>query len=188
MAVHQVCEGGAEALTASSNIAMTTAGAVYSVPGSDLKLLPAVMTDGGGQVIGSSDLGDGTSAVLAMQVGPQVGTLYHEQPTARTASGNAGGLTSNPATAAMQGLFLGVNVTAVSGTSPSLTVSIQQQDANGVWQTIASTPALSAVGTAGVSAGVGTSNPAMLNGGPYQLAWTISSGGSFTFQMSLQGR
>lgn len=167
---------------------MTPAGAVYSVPGSSLRLLPAVMTDGGGQIIGSSDLGNGTSAVLAMQVGPLVDSIYREQPTARTASGNGGGLTSNPSIASMQGLFLGVNITAVSGTSPSLVVSIQQQDANGVWQTIASTPALSAVGTAQASVGVGTSNPVMLNGGPYQIAWQISAGASFTFQTSLQGR
>ena len=164
---------------------MTASGAVYSVPSSDLELLPAVMTDRAGNLIGSVDQGDGTSAVLATQIGAPVETVYSEAAQVRTASGYIDQLKSGPQVAGMQGMFLGVNVTAASGT---LTVSLQQQDANLQWHTIASTAQISAVGTFNVSAGVSTANPAMLNGGPYRLAWTIGSGGSFTFQMSLQGR
>lgn len=179
-----MCEGDA---VSNSDIQMTPQGALYGVPGSTqgLKLLPAVMTDGEANLIGSVDQGNGFSAVLATQIGGPVSPVYSEQPTARAASGNSGGLTSNPIIEGMQGLFLGVNVTALSGSS--LVVSLQQLDANGVWQTIASTATITATGTANTSAGAGTANPTMLNGGPYRLAWAIT-GPSVTFQMALQGR
>lgn len=170
-----------------SNLTATPTGTVYDVPGFPTKpLLPAVMVDRGGNPIGSVDQGNGTAAVLATQIGGPVSTLYSENPATRTADGNAGGLTSTPATQAMMGLFLGVNVTTVN-TAGTLVVSLQQQDANLAWQTIASTPGITAVGTANLSVGSGQNVSAMLNGGPYRLAWTLG-GGSFTFQLSLQGR
>lgn len=171
-----------------SLIRMTAAGALYYVPSSDLQLLPAVMTDGSGNLIGSVDQGNGTAAVLATQIGGPVVTVYSEAATARTASGYVDSLKSGPQVSGIQEAFLGVNVTAVTGTSPTLTVSLEAQDANGQWQTVASTPQITQAGTVALSAGTGTQNPTMLNGGPYRLAWTLSAGASFTFQMSLQGR
>ena len=170
-----------------ANIQMTPGGALYFVPGvSGLKLLPAVMTDGDGNLIGSVDQANGTAAVLATQIGGPVQIVYSEPLTVRSSSGYVDTLKSGPAVSGAQEMFLGVNVSAASG---SLVVTLQQQDANGVWQVAASTPAITQTGTVALSIGTGTQNPTMLNGGPYRLVWAISGASpSFTFQMSLQGR
>jgi hypothetical protein len=63
--------------------------------------------------------------------------------TVQTASGNVGGVgSSNYGT-----LRLTLNVTAASGTTPSLTVNVQTSQDNATWSTIASFPAATAVGT-----------------------------------------
>jgi hypothetical protein len=184
--VHEVREGRRPKVDA--NIVTAPNGeSVLLVPGfPDKPLLPAVMVDNGGNPIGAVSQGNGTSAVLAVQLGAPVQLLYSEPPVTRTSDGNAGGLTSNPETQAMTGLFLGVNVTGVT-TPGTLIVSLQQQDANGIWQTIGVTNGITAVGAACLSVGGSFTSPAMLNGGPYRIAWTLG-GGTFTFQLSLQGR
>ena len=172
-------------------IVMTQQGAVYIVPGAgDIRLLPAVMTDGNGNIIGSVDQNNGTAAVLATEIGGPVVTLYQEPPTARTADGNTGGLPFNPQVTGMLALFLGVNVTdGTPGTT--LTAYIEQQDANGIWQTIATAPTISSVGASNMSVGMGGTSSAMLNGGPYRVGWHLGGTAtqpSATFQISLQGR
>ena len=177
-------------MVANPNLAMTPSGPIYSVPGtSGLKVPAAIMTDGSGNVMGSVDQNNGFAAILATEIGGPVQTLHSEPPTTRTASGDTGGLTSNPQISGMLALFLGVNVTGgVSGTT--LTAHIQQQDANGIWQTIATAPTITGVGAANMSVGVGGQAPAMLNGGPYRVAWDLGgvASPSATFQLSLQGR
>ena len=172
----------------SANIVATQNGsALYVVPGfSEKPMIPAVMVDGAGHPIGSVDRNDGTAAVMAVQLGAPVQLLYSEAATTRTADGNVGSLTSTPSTQAITGLFLAVNMTTVN-TPGDLIVTLEQQDGNGAWQPIGSTTGLTAVGKASLSVGSGFSVPAMLNGGPYRISWTLG-GGSFTFQLSLQGR
>lgn len=178
-------------MSRNSNIQMTQQGAEYLVPGQTdgLRLLPAVMIDGNGNVIGSIDQNNGFAAILATEIGGPVAEVYKEPPTQRTSSGNTGGLPLNPQVAGVLGMFLGINVTAVSGTSPVMTVSLEQQDANGIWQIVATTGQITAVGALNLSVGSCTQNSAMLNGGPYRVSWIIAgTTPSFTFQLSLQGR
>lgn len=111
--------------------------------------------------------------------------VFSEAATARTATGNTAGTDILPegCSAAM----LSVNVTAVSGTSPTLTVQFQQQDANGVWVTLGATSSLNSVTTAVVVMIPPTVFVA--GGGVYRIRWVI--GGttpSFTVQFSVQVR
>lgn len=115
-------------------------------------------------------------------------TMYTEATTARTTSSNTSTQTwlANASTC-----WVGVNLTALSGgTSPTVTVSLQQQDGNSVWHTLASTSALNAAGTAQFSAGAGMTNGAMLlAGGSYRFSWTVTgTPTTCSFQIAMSGR
>lgn len=111
-------------------------------------------------------------------------TVFSEAATARTATGNVAVETPLNATEAT----VSVNVTAASGTSPTLTVAFQQQDANGVWYDAGVTASITATGTARFAVGPGTANGFPL-GGSQRLSWTIGGvSPSFTFQVSVQAR
>lgn len=111
---------------------------------------------------------------------------YAEALTVRTVSGNSG-------TQAYRwdyetdAALVATHVTVVSGTAPTLTVQLQQLDANGNWQILAQSAApITAAGDYLFSVGESTANPHVL-AGHYRVAWTI--GGttpSFTFQVSVQ--
>lgn len=130
---------------------------------------------------------DSDGRVTVNAVGQISASMYTEATTSRTTSGQ---------TAAQDWLsnasacWVTVNLTAISGASPSATVSLQQKDGNDVWHTLASTAALTAVGTAQFSVGTGMDNGAMLRaGGQYRFSWTI--GGTATtcsFQIAMAGR
>lgn len=111
-------------------------------------------------------------------------SLYSEAATARTATGNS-------ATQSIPGhireAFVGVNVTAVSGTGPTLTVQFQQQDANGIWQTLAATSSITAVST--VALNLPEASYSFVGGGSYRVRWVIGgTSPSFTFQVGIHGR
>lgn len=145
--------------------------------------------DGNGNVIGvagsPSAVTVSNSPTVFTVVQPPV-TLFAEAAQSRTTNGatTAQTWTNNVAAA-----IVGVNVTGFAGGS-NVVVSLQQQDANGAWQTLASTAAITGTGTATISVGQGTATGAMLvSGGSYRLAWTLT--GTFTalsFQLSVQGR
>lgn len=148
-------------------------------------------------VAGTGTAGTPTAAVLSVQ-GVSGGTavpttaavpvaLFSEAATARTVSGNSANITP---TANPQGLILSWNVTAVSGTSPALTLSLQQQDANGVFQTLGTSVSITAVAAGNFSCGSGLVNQVLISGNNVcRIAWTISgTTPSFTFQSSLVGR
>lgn len=145
--------------------------------------------DASGNVIGaggnpSSVSISGTPTVYTVSQPPA--TLFSEAVQSRTTSGT----TSNQTwTNNVSQAIIGVNVTGFAG-GTNVVVSVQQQDANGAWQTIGSSAALTATGTANFSVGPGTTNGAVLiSGGTYRLAWTLT--GTFTtltFQLSVQGR
>lgn len=116
---------------------------------------------------------------------PATSDIYTESAQSRTTNGNTSTLTWP---AQVTDAFVGVNVTGFAG-GTNVVVSVQQQDANGVWQTIASTSAITAVGTAQLSVGPGTNGVLLRSGGSYRLAWTVT--GVFTtltFQLGVTAR
>lgn len=131
---------------------------------------------------------DSDGRITAATVGQVATTMYTEPTTSRTSSGNTSSQTwlANAVSA-----WVGVNLTALSGvSSPTVTVHLQQQDGNGVWHTLASTPALNAVGTAQFSAGQGMDNSSMLfAGGNYRFSWTVTgTPTACSFQIAMSGR
>lgn len=110
--------------------------------------------------------------------------VYSEAAIARTVTGNVAVETPVDALEAV----VSVNVTAATGTAPTLTVAFQQQDANGVWYDAGITASITATGTARFAVGPGTANGFPL-GGSQRLSWTIGGATpSFTFQTSVQAR
>ncbi|GLY55330.1 hypothetical protein [Lentzea sp. NBRC 102530] len=110
--------------------------------------------------------------------------MFTETATARTATGNGTALTLPDDVAE---LFVGIDITAVSGTTPTLVVQVQQQDANDVWQTLAATSSLNATGQATLHLPAGSF--VLLGGGQARIRWVI--GGttpSFTFRVGIHGR
>ena len=145
--------------------------------------------DNNGNVIGSA--GSPTSVTISgtptvVSSAPAAVALYSEATTSRTTSGS---IATQTWTNDVSQAIVGVNVTAFTG-GTNVVVSLQQQDANGVWQTLASSAAITAVGAATFSVGPGMGTGAVLiAGGSYRLAWTLT--GTFTtlsFQLSVQGR
>lgn len=166
----------------------TGTGLLYVPDNPGVPLMVAVMGDKDGNVIAASDNGNGTSNVIAVEVGIPAVTLYQETLTLRTANGAADTIVSSIRTSQLRSLLLGINVSALSS-GAGLTVTLSQQDANQVWQQVIASGPITAAGASSLSVGYSTHNPVMLNGGPYQLAWTLTgTSPQVTFQMSLQGR
>lgn len=115
-------------------------------------------------------------------------TMYTEATTSRTSSSQTGTQTwlANASTC-----WVTVNLTALSGgSSPTVTVSLQQQDGNSNWITLASTSALNATGTAMFSVGAGMANAHMLlAGGSYRFSWAVTgTPATCSFQIAMSGR
>ena len=107
------------------------------------------------------------------------------ESTAYTASGNAPAV-SVPL--AVSTLAVDVNVTAASGTSPTLQLVLERQGADGIWYAVWSPTSITAVGTASTSVGPGCATAASLTGA-IRLRWVV--GGttpSFTFSASIVAR
>ncbi|MGW2513661.1 hypothetical protein ACWC0A_30555 [Streptomyces scopuliridis] len=131
---------------------------------------------------------DSSGRITANSVAQIATTMYTEATTARTTSGNTSTQTwlANASTC-----WVGVNVTALTGgTTPTVVVSLQQQDPNGNWQTLASTAALNATGLAQFSVGAGMANGAMLlAGGSYRFSWVVTgTPATCSFQIAMSGR
>jgi hypothetical protein len=131
---------------------------------------------------------DADGRVTSNTVAQIATTMYTEATTARTTSSQTATQTwlANASTC-----WVGVNLTALSGgTTPTLTVSLQQQDGNGNWQTLASTSALNATGLAQFSVGAGMTNGAMLlAGGSYRFSWVVTgTPTTCSFQIAMSGR
>ncbi len=81
-----------------------------------------------------------------------------------------------------------VNVTAASGTSPTLAFFLERQGADGVWYPVWSPAAVTAPGQLSTSVGPGCATAEVLTGS-IRLRWTV--GGttpSFTFSASVVAR
>jgi hypothetical protein len=114
--------------------------------------------------------------------------LYSEVSTSRTTSGNTANQTW---VSGVSTVFIGVNVTAFTGgTSPTLVVSLQQQDTNGVFQTVANSSTITTTGAVNFSVGAGMTNAAMIPaGGTYRFAWTVTGApATLSFQIGMSGR
>lgn len=143
------------------------------------------IADSSGDVTGAS----GTSSNSISVTQPAPAALVTEATTSRTSSNNGSNLTWP---AGVTRAFVGVNLTALTGgTSPTVQVQLQQQDANGVFQVIGQlSAALSAVGVGTFSVGEGQTNGAViLSGGIYRLAWVITGApATCSFQIGLSAR
>jgi hypothetical protein len=85
-------------------------------------------------------------------------------------------------------LAVDINITAVSGTTPSITFFVDRIGADGNWYQLAPAafPAQTAVGTLSVSLGPGDTGAAMTQ--QIRFRWVVSgTGPSFTFSASIIG-
>lgn len=125
------------------------------------------------------------SGTVTSQVGP-TSDLYTEAPQSRTTNGNTGNMTW-PST--QTDAYVAVNITGFAG-GTNVTISLDQQDANGIWQSLANSGTLSAVGTKNFTVGQFGGNHAVLRSGqPWRLSWTLT--GVFTtltFQVAVSAR
>lgn len=112
------------------------------------------------------------------------GTVLNASSTAYTASGQ----TADLAVGAYAGLAVDVNVTAVTGTSPSCAFVLERKGADGVYYAIASPAAVTAPRQVSLSVGTLLSTPAAL-GSVVRLRWVITgTTPSFTFTASAIGK
>lgn len=95
--------------------------------------------------------------------------VLNQASAAYSAGGTTGPLYTGPA----QSLAVDVNVSAVSGTTPSLSLFLERQGADGVWYAIWSPAAITAVGAVSTSIGPGCVI-AEVPTGTGRLRWTIS--------------
>ena len=114
-----------------------------------------------------------------------IATLLNQASAAQTTSGVSNALLVRQTPT----LAVDINVSAVSGTSPTLNFVLERLGAVGVWYSVGWAPSqITAVGTASTSVGPGCATNAVLTG-QVRLRWTI--GGttpSFTFSASIIGR
>ncbi len=81
-----------------------------------------------------------------------------------------------------------VNVTAASGTSPTLALYLDRQGADGIWYNVWTSSSITAAGTASTSVGPGCVTGAVLTGA-IRLRWVLGgTSPSFTFSASIVGR
>lgn len=114
-----------------------------------------------------------------------IATLLNQASAAQTASGVSAAL----AVRQTPTLAVDVNVTAVSGTSPTLTVFLERLGADGVWYPIWSPTVINAAGQTSTSVGPGCATAAVLTN-QVRLRWVIggSASPSVTFSASIIGR
>jgi hypothetical protein len=101
----------------------------------------------------------------------------------QTTSGNSGPLDAQGVTA----VAVDVNISAVSGTSPSMLLTVERLGADGNWYIIATSPAQTTAGKWSVSVGPGESAAELSDA--IRLAWAITgTTPSFSFSASIVGR
>lgn len=112
---------------------------------------------------------------------------YAPGSQAYTATGNSGDIqVAGPLIGATDELAFDANVSAVSGTTPSLTLSIQRKGADGNYYTIWTGTALTAAGPQSASIGKGQATNADFDA-IVRIVWTISgTTPSFTMTLSLK--
>ena len=123
--------------------------------------------------------------LVPVYVEPSVAdALLNQASAAQTVTGNSAAISAT----GYQSVLIGVNITAVSGTSPTMTLSLQSLGADGIQYTLWSSASQTATGQVVTSVGPGMAQAQQL-GQTIRLVWTI--GGttpSFTFSASIIGR
>ena len=98
------------------------------------------------------------------------------------------GVSANLPVAGYRELLVEANVTAVAGTTPTLTFALDSLGADGVWYTLWTSAAVTAMGQTVTHLGVGAATNVAF-GATVRLRWTM--GGttpSFTFSVSIIGK
>jgi len=105
-----------------------------------------------------------------------------------SAAQTTNGVSANLPVAGYRELLVAANVTAVAGTTPTLTLALDSLGADGVWYTLWTSAAVTAVGQTVAHLGVGAATNVAF-GATVRLRWTM--GGttpSFTFSASIIGK
>jgi len=139
--------------------------------------------------------GSGTEAIEVVNVDPVTGaTVGPGQPSAATvyvlpsAAQTVTLVTADLAVATYRELQLLVNVSAVSGTTPSMTLTLDSKGADGVYYTVYTSSAITAAGKTLAHIGVGAATNVAF-GSTVRLTATISgTAPSFTMSASLIGK
>ncbi len=111
-------------------------------------------------------------------------TIFDGASAVHTTSGSSGPLEVGPLTT----LAVDVNVSAASGTTPSLSLVVERQASDGNWYAIWAPAALTAVGVVSTSIGPGCATAAVVTS-VVRLRWAITgTTPSFTFSASVIAR
>jgi len=171
---------------------MEPAGNVHEVVVTPTGIYPGMAlidpTSGAPYAAGSSG-STGTVVVTNAQAQPvptqaAATTVLTQANAAQTVSGAS----ANLPVAGYRELLVAANVTAVAGTTPTLTLVFDSLGADGVWYTLWTSAAVTAVGQTVAHLGVGAATNVAF-GTTVRVRWTI--GGttpSFTFSLSMIGK
>lgn len=139
-----------------------------------LNTVPVVDTDGTG--FGHYTV---VESILAAQ------TVLNQASAAQTAGGNSADLTVGQ----YRELAVDINISAVSGTSPSATFFVDRKGADGIYYNIYSSGAKTTTGTVSTSIGAGGAATNSAFGNVIRFRWTITgTTPSFTFSASIIGK
>lgn len=109
------------------------------------------------------------------------GVLLNQASAAQTASGTSGPILVG----FMPTIAVDVNVSTVSGSTPSMTLYLERLGADGVWYEAWSSSAITAAGQTSTSIGPGCATAQVLTGS-IRLRWAITgTSPSFTFSASI---
>ncbi|HVA05514.1 MAG TPA: hypothetical protein VNG12_02115 [Acidimicrobiales bacterium] len=110
--------------------------------------------------------------------------ILEEVSAVHTASGSTGPLEVGPLTT----LAVDVNVSAVSGTTPSMSLVVERQGSDGNWYSIWAPSAVTVAGVVSTSIGPGCATAAVVTS-VVRLRWSITgTTPSFTFSASVIAR
>lgn len=145
------------------------------VPGSALIALRGTLTT-------TTDGSSNTSAGVV--VGRFTGAVYTRASSAATVSGSSGDLIVQD----FAELAVDINISAVSGTTPSIQFFVDRKGGDGVYYQIYNSTSLTTTGVVSTSVGAGCAT-AQAFGTTARLRWTIAgTSPSFTFSASIIGK
>ena len=160
---------------------------LYGTPGDYVTIIVDACTQQPAAAAGAVAIaGTATVSGTVTSVLGATSDLYSEAAQSRTTNGNTANMTW-PST--NTDAYVAINLTGFAG-GTNVQISLDQQDANGIWQSLANSGLLTAVGTKNFTVGQFGGNHAVLRSGqPWRLSWTVT--GTFTtltFQLAVTGR
>lgn len=169
-----------------TNTAQTGLTIVLAIGEENFKLVSQLATSllAGTQSIGTVTLGTGTNIIGAVNAQASGITVFNLASLAQTANGNSGDLSVST----LREIAVDVNISAVSGTAPTLNLYIDRKGADGIYYPIYASAQITAVGVVSTSLGIGASTPQSL-GSTIRLRWVIGgTAPSFIFSASIIGK